>query len=38
MPDTLVLESSNPYPGYHGNNVPESLKPNDIYLVTKAQV
>jgi hypothetical protein len=35
MPDTLVLESSNPYPGYHGDNVPESLKPNDIYLVTR---
>jgi hypothetical protein len=35
MPNTLVLESSHPFPGYHGSNVPESTRPNDIYLVTK---
>lgn len=35
MPNTLVLESSLPFPGYHGSNVPESIRPNDIYLVTK---
>ncbi len=35
MPGTLVLESSRPYPGYHGDNVPETITPHDIYLVTK---
>ncbi len=37
IPGTLVLESSHPYPGYHGNNVPESMVPNDIYLITKVK-
>jgi hypothetical protein len=35
IPGTLVLESSHPYPGYHGTNVPETMIPNDIYLVTR---
>ena len=37
MPGTLVLESSHPYPGYHGTNVPETMIPNDIYLVTRTR-
>ncbi len=34
LPNTLVLESIHPFPGYHGNNLPENLEPNTIYLVT----
>ena len=34
MPDTLVLESSIPFPGYHGSNLPENPAPESIYLVT----
>jgi hypothetical protein len=34
MPNTLVLESSQPFPGYHGSNLPEESLPNIIYLVT----
>ncbi len=34
MPNTLVLESSFPFPGYHGSNLPERPLPNTIYLVT----
>ena len=34
MPNTLVLESSHPFPGYHGSNLPEKPSPNSIYLVT----
>ncbi len=37
LPDTLVLESSRPYPGYHGHNVPENIAPSDIYLITKTR-
>jgi hypothetical protein len=35
MPNTLVLESSLPFPGYHGSNLPEKSSPNMIYLVTE---
>ncbi len=34
MPNTLVLESLHPFPGYHGNSLPEGPDPNLIYLVT----
>ncbi len=34
MTNTLVLESSHPFPGYHGSNLPENPVPNSIYLVT----
>ena len=37
MPNTLVLESSNPFPGYHGSNLPEDPLPGSIYLVTEAR-
>lgn len=34
MPNTLVLESSLPFPGYHGRNLPENPAPGMIYLIT----
>lgn len=37
IPGTLVLESLHPFPGYHGNNLPENLEPDSIYLVTAAK-
>lgn len=36
-PNTLVLESSFPFPGYHGSNLPERPTPNSIFLVTAIQ-
>jgi hypothetical protein len=30
---TLVLETLNPFPGYHGKNVPDPEKPRSLYLV-----
>lgn len=37
MPNTLVLESSHPFPGYHGSNLPEDPLPGSIYLVTEVR-
>ncbi len=37
MPNTLVLESSHPFPGYHGSNLPENPLPGIIYLVTRTK-
>ncbi len=37
IPNTLVLESSQPFPGYHGSNLPEKPVPNSIYLVTEVK-
>jgi hypothetical protein len=37
MPNTLVLESSHPFPGYHGSNLPEDPLPGSIYLVTEVK-
>ena len=37
VPNTLVLESLEPFPGYHGINTPEDSKPDSIYLVTEKQ-
>jgi hypothetical protein len=34
LQNTLVLESLEPFPGYHGENVPFSAKPESIYLAT----
>lgn len=33
VPNTLVLESLEPFPGYHGENLPSDAKPEAIYLV-----
>lgn len=35
LENTFVLESSKPYPGYHGKNLPGTIKPHHIFLVTK---
>lgn len=35
MHNTMVLESSRPFPGYHGDNIPETIIPGSIYLVTE---
>lgn len=35
MENTLVMESLEPFPGYHGKHVPTPLKPRNIYLMVK---
>jgi hypothetical protein len=36
IPDTLILEAKNPFPGYHGKYLPEEFKiPEFVYFVTK---
>lgn len=34
MPNTLVLETAEPYPGYHGANLPEDTLPVSVFLIT----
>ncbi|HRW62422.1 MAG TPA: hypothetical protein P5132_02985 [Bacteroidales bacterium] len=31
--NTLVLESSHPFPGYHGENLPENACPRSLFLI-----
>ena len=33
--NALVLESLQPYPGYHGLTVPDSLEPDSLFAITK---
>lgn len=33
IPHTLVLESSHPFPGYHGKNLPEKSCPRSLFLI-----
>ena len=33
IPNTLVLESLNPYPDYHGKNLPEQSTPRSLFLI-----
>ena len=35
MPNTFVLENEEPYPGYHGANLPTNAKPISVFLMTK---
>lgn len=36
IPNTLVLENQNPYPGYHGKDLPEESKvPEFVFFATK---
>jgi hypothetical protein len=36
IPDTLIFETKNPFPGYHGKHLPEELTiPEFIYCATK---
>ncbi|MFW5657454.1 MAG: hypothetical protein ACOCXS_01690 [Bacteroidota bacterium] len=34
LPNTLVLESEAPFPGYHGSNLPTDSVPNWLYFIT----
>lgn len=33
--NSLILESTEPFPGYHGTTVPDKLDPDSIFLVTR---
>jgi len=33
IPNTLVLESLHPFPGYHGKNLPEQTSPRSLFLI-----
>jgi len=36
LPKTLVFHIINPYPGFHGDSIPESaVKPDNIFFITK---
>lgn len=35
MPNTFVLENDEPYPNYHGKNLPGGTKPISVFLITK---
>ncbi len=35
LPNTLVMESHEPFPGYHGKNLPNIEKPRNIYLFVR---
>lgn len=37
MQNTLVLESLEPFPGYHGENAPGVTKPDSLFLITDKQ-
>jgi len=34
MPNTLVLENSEPFPGYFGHNIPNDSVPRSIFIIT----
>jgi hypothetical protein len=38
VPNTFVLESLKPFPGYHGENLPEYEKPEAVYLITNKRL
>ena len=33
----LVLETSHPFPGYHGTTVPDHIKPNSLFALTRSK-
>ncbi|NOY37042.1 MAG: hypothetical protein GXO83_05650 [Chlorobi bacterium] len=37
LENTFVLESFEPFPGYHGENIPSKKTPHHIFLVTKKE-
>ncbi len=37
MPNTFVLETEEPFPGYHGANLPTEAKPIFAFLITKTK-
>ncbi len=38
LENTLILEEIEPFPGYHGANLPTGYNPNAVYLVLKKKV
>ncbi len=34
LSNTLVLENSEPFPGYHGSNIPGDTKPRSLFFIT----
>ncbi len=38
VPNTFVLESLQPFPGYHGENLPAEIKPEAVYLITSKRL
>ena len=38
LENTLVLEEIEPFPGYHGANLPTGYNPTAVYLVLKKKV
>ncbi|MFC2103817.1 hypothetical protein ACFLS4_00505 [Bacteroidota bacterium] len=37
IPNTFVLESLHPFPGYHGANLPEKSKPGSLFLIVSKE-
>ena len=37
MPNSFVLETIEPFPGYHGSNLPTDSKPVSVFLITKVK-
>jgi hypothetical protein len=37
MPNTFVLETEEPFPGYHGANLPSEAKPISAFLITRTK-
>lgn len=37
MPNSYVLETLEPFPGYHGSNLPTDSKPISVFLITKVK-
>ena len=35
--DDLVLESLHPFPGYHGDTVPDTMKPKSLFFITRSK-
>ncbi len=37
MPNSFVLETLEPFPGYHGTDLPTDIKPVSVFLITKVK-
>ena len=37
IPNSMVLESMEPFPGYHGKNIPTDAVPGSVFLITLKQ-
>lgn len=38
IPNTFVLESLHPFPGYHGENLPEKSTPRSLFLIISKEI